>query len=309
VRAGVRSINVESAGELREVALISDRAGRRARVAVRVNPAVDANTHRHLTTGVDRSKFGVSPDEATDLFAEAARSPSLECVGLHVHVGSQMSDASVFARVRSAVGPVLDAYRSRWGEPRLVDIGGGFGVRYNDEPVPPLEAFARAAADAFADTGGTLVIEPGRSLIAEAGVLLTRLLYRKPQDRPVHYVVDAGMTDLLRPALYDAHHAVRPVDEPALDASFATVDVVGPVCESSDVLARARRLPDAEPGALFAIMTAGAYGFAQASTYNSRPRPAEVLVSRRRYAVIRKRETIDDLTRGEIVPPWLGDGR
>ncbi len=305
VGAGVRSINVESAGELRRVVAAAESRRTRAAVAIRVNPDVDAQTHRHLTTGVRRSKFGVSAEETHVLFEEMARAPAVECVGLHVHIGSQMTDHARFAEVRAAIEPILADYRARWGEPRLIDIGGGFGVRYAEERVPPLGEFARAAAAAFADVGGTLVIEPGRSLVAEAGALLTRLLYRKPEDRPVHYVVDAGMTDLIRPALYDAHHDVRAIVEAPAPAKRVRVDVVGPVCESSDVLAAARELPDVEPGAVFAIMTAGAYGFAQASTYNSRPRAAEVLVSGDRFTVIRERETIEDVLRGEIVPPWM----
>lgn len=302
---GIRAIHVESSEELRRVTALAALAGATASIGIRVNPDVDALTHRHLTTGIERSKFGVSPAEACEMLEEIARTSSVRCVGLHVHIGSQIADAAPFARVRGAIAPVLEAYRTRWGEPQVMDVGGGFGVRYHDETVQPLAPFARAVADAFADVGGLLLIEPGRSLVAEAGVLLTRLLYRKPSDAPAHYVVDAGMTDLLRPALYDAYHDVRLVDPQPRDARTIAVDVVGPVCESSDVIARGRSLPDVQSGALFAIMTAGAYGFAQSSTYNSRPRPAEVLVQGDRSAVIRARETLDDLVRGEIVPAFV----
>jgi diaminopimelate decarboxylase len=300
---GVLSVNVESAEELARVASVAQQTGRVAPVAIRVNPDVEADTHRHLTTGTAATKFGVGVPEALAMAERIQRSPALRFVGLHAHIGSQITRLGPFETLARTLRPLVQECAARGMPPDVLDIGGGIGVRYKNETPPPLAAFADAVNRAFTDIPCRLVLEPGRSLVAEAGVILTTLLYRKPERAPQYYVVDAGMTELIRPALYDAYHEIRPVVQS--NGRTETVHVVGPVCESSDVLGRERTLPAGAPGDVYAIMTAGAYGFVQASTYNSRPRSPEVLVAGDRFAVVRPRETYEDLVAGETIPSFL----
>ncbi len=301
--AGVLAVTVESVEELHALAAVARGRGAVAPVALRLNPDLFAHTHRHLTTGVAGSKFGLQPDEVAAALETVAREPALRLAGFHVHIGSQLTRLDLHAELAARVLPFLAAAGERGLAPEFLDVGGGLGVRYGDEEVPPLADFGASLARAFASAGCRLVLEPGRALVAEAGALVARLLYRKPAADPRHYVLDGGMTELIRPALYDAYHHIQPV-APRPGAP-RTVDVVGPVCESADVIGAARALPPAEPGDLFAIMTAGAYGFTQASTYNSRPRPPEVLVSGGEWAVVRPRERVQALTAGERVPGFV----
>lgn len=294
---GILQFNVESAEELEALDRVARRMKRRAPFALRVNPDVDAKTHRYIATGLKTSKFGVPFEEAVALYRKSLRMKGLEARGLDCHIGSQLTDTRP---VREAIAKVADLYRAlkAHGLPLThLDVGGGLGVTYTTEQPPGLAEYARAVKEPLRGLDATLVLEPGRVLVGNAGILLATVLYRKKTPARRFVVVDAGMNDLLRPALYEAHHDIRPVRPRR--GPRAKVDVVGPVCESSDVLGHERLLPPLSPGDYLAVMTAGAYGMSMASTYNSRPRPAEVLVDGSRYRVVRARETLDDLWRGE----------
>jgi len=297
LRAGILMFNVESAAEL----ALLDRVGRRlkkpAPFALRVNPEVDPKTHRYIATGLKTSKFGVPFDEAIALYRASRRMKGVRAVGVDCHIGSQLTDGRP---LKQAVARVAGLYRDLQAQGFALthlDVGGGLGVTYTDERPPGLAEYSQVLLDATKGTDATLVLEPGRVIVANAGVLLTRVLYRKKTAARDFVIVDAGMNDLMRPALYEAHHdivAVRP-----RRGKKTTVEIVGPVCESTDVLGKNRALPPLKEGDLLAIKTAGAYGMSMASTYNSRPRPAEVLVKGRAWRVVRKREAVSDLWKGE----------
>jgi diaminopimelate decarboxylase len=297
LRAGVGMFNVESAEELDALDRVGRRLRRPAPFAIRVNPGVDARTHRHIATGLPTSKFGVAFDEARGLYARARMLRGLRARGVDCHIGSQLTQLPQLARALSKVARLYRELRAGGLPLEWLDIGGGLGIRYRNETPPSPGAWARTVREATRDTGATVLVEPGRVLVGNAGVLLTRVLYRKVAGGRTLVIVDAGMNDLLRPALYGAEHAIVPV-EPRR-GRLTTVDVVGPVCESTDVLARSRRWVLPERGDLLAIRGAGAYGMAMASNYNGRPRPAEVLVDRRTARVVRRRESMEDLWRGE----------
>lgn len=304
--AGVRFVNVESEGELLLLDAVARERGVQAPVALRVNPEVAVDSpHEYIRTGEKGHKFGIPFDEVADA-AQLARSLSnLELVGLDMHIGSQLVTFEPYGAALLRVLGLLTRLRADGAEGlRYLDVGGGLGVTYLDEPAADLERFARGVIDATRGLGVTLVLEPGRFIVAEAGVLLTRVLYRKRSGGKEYVVVDAGMNDLLRPSHYDAYHAVTAVTP---RGGSAVVDVVGPVCESGDFLALDRSIDDVRPGDLVAVHTAGAYGFAMASNYNSRPRPAEVLVDGTRFAVVTERERYEDLVRRERAAiEWRG---
>jgi len=297
VAAGVGWINVEAREELAALEAIAAEVGARPQVALRLNPALDADTHRHIATGGYRSKFGVDLDEAERLLAGAARFAHLDLAGLHVHVGSQLAspDATVVAVGKALV--LIDRYRLR-----MLDVGGGFPVDYRSGAGSPPDpsAFAQALAPLLRDRRLELLIEPGRSIVADAGLLLARVLNVKSRAGRQIVVVDAGMTDLIRPALYEAYHPIVPL---AARGDSIPSDVVGPVCESADAFATDRPLPPLQPGDLLAITHAGAYGYVMASNYNSRPRPAEVLIDGASATLIRRREAFDDLVATEVISP------
>ncbi len=295
--AGILMFNVESAEELEMLDAVGRRMGRRAPFALRVNPDVDARTHRYIATGLKTSKFGVPFEEAVALYTRARKLKGLRALGLDCHIGSQLTSA---APMKAAISKVAGLYRSlkEQGHPlEHLDIGGGLGITYADETPPSPQEYARTVLEAVKGTGAHLILEPGRALVGNAGVLLTRVLYRKRTPSKTFVVVDVGMNDLIRPALYEAHHGLQPVVKRRGKA--VEVDVVGPVCESSDVLARARPLVLPQQGELYAVMSAGAYAMSMASNYNSRPRPAEVLVDGAAWRVVRERERVEDLWRGE----------
>jgi diaminopimelate decarboxylase len=297
LKLGIRLFNVESREELEALDRVGRRLKRRAPFAIRVNPGVDARTHHHIATGLRTSKFGVSFAEARRLYALSRRMKGVLAKGLDCHIGSQLTDAKPLA---AALGKVSALYRELSGagfELQYLDVGGGLGITYRDEKPPSPDDYARVASAAARGTGATLILEPGRVLVGNAGALLTRVLYRKDTPASTFAIIDAGMNDLIRPALYGAHHEIQPVVPRA--GRRVEIDVVGPVCESSDVMARARRLPPPRRGDLYAVMSAGAYGMSMASNYNSRARPAEVLVDGARFRVIRRREALEDLWRGE----------
>jgi diaminopimelate decarboxylase len=304
LQAGILMFNVESAAELETLAKVATRLGKRAPIAMRVNPDVDPKTHPYVATGLQKSKFGVGIGVALELYAKASEAPGLEVVGVDCHIGSQLTSLEPFvdawARVRKLVGDL----RAHGHTIRYVDLGGGLGIAYTEDRPPAPTEYGKAVADAVRGLDVTLLVEPGRSLVGNAGVLVTRVLYLKGGRSKTFVVVDAAMNDLIRPSLYQAHHAIRPVARPSGDTVIA-VDVVGPVCESGDFLAQDRALPPLAAGDLLAVMSAGAYGFVMASNYNARPRPAIALVDGDRYDVVRTRETIGDLLRGETIPARL----
>ncbi|MEO6027357.1 MAG: diaminopimelate decarboxylase [Candidatus Binatia bacterium] len=304
LQAGILMFNVESAAELEVLAQVAERLGKRAPVAIRVNPDVDPKTHPYISTGLKKSKFGVAIRVARELYAKAAALPAIEVIGVDCHIGSQLTSLEPFvdawARIRALVGDLRAAGHTI----RYVDLGGGLGITYGDERPPAPTEYGKAVADAARGLDVTVLVEPGRSLVGNAGVLLTRVLYMKGGGSKTFVVVDAAMNDLIRPSLYEAYHAIRPVAHPGGDTVIA-VDVVGPVCESGDFIAQDRALPPLAAGDLLAVMSAGAYGFVMASNYNARPRPAIVMVDGERYDVVRTRETIGDLLRGETIPGSL----
>ncbi len=297
LRAGILMFNVESAEELALLDKVGRRLKKRAPFALRVNPDVDAKTHRYIATGLKTSKFGVPFEEAVSLYKLSRRMKGVEARGVDCHIGSQLTDERP---VRDAISRVAGLYVNlkRQGFPLThLDVGGGLGVTYTTENPPSVDTYAQAVMHAAKDTGATLVLEPGRVLVANAGVLLTAVLFNKKTPAKHFVIVDAGMNDLMRPALYEAHHDIVPVR--ARGGKKLKVDVVGPVCESTDVLGHARALPPLKAADLLAIRSAGAYGMTMASTYNSRQRPAEVLVDGRRYRVVRAREKLNSLWQGE----------
>lgn len=294
--AGIACFNVESAAELERLNRVAGELGLRAPVALRVNPDVDAGTHPYISTGLKENKFGIPAHDALALYRHAASLPGLRVHGIACHIGSQLTD---LAPLREAAGRIAALRQALLGSGIAidhVDLGGGLGIAYRDETIPSAAQYAAALSEAFAGNGVEISIEPGRSIVGPAGVLLTRVEYLKPGAGCNFAIIDAAMNDLLRPALYDAHHAVLPLRETGGEANVW--ELVGPVCESGDFLARERSLALAE-GDLLALRDAGAYGFAMSSNYNTRPRPAEVMVDGHKTHLIRARETLDDLWRGE----------
>src|SRR6059036_1247723 len=302
LKAEILMFNVESRSELRVLDEVALEMGVRAPIALRVNPDVDPQTHPYIATGLKTSKFGIPYDEALAAYEEAAKMQGLEIVGVDMHIGSQLTKATPVADAVARLASLVKALRERAIAIRTVDVGGGLGIRHREETPPTHREYAMALLPALRELGVTVLLEPGRSIVGNAGVLLTRVLYRKETGEKTFVVVDAAMNDLIRPALYDSYHEVRPVSEARLGSPTEQVDVVGPICESGDFLAKDRELARTEEGDLLAVMSAGAYGFAMASNYNTRPRAAEVLVDGNRYTIVRRRETYEDLVAGETTP-------
>jgi len=298
LKAEILMFNVESAGELALLDRVAQELGARAPVALRVNPDVDPETHPYISTGLRTAKFGIPIAQAVEEYRKAARLPGIEVVGVHMHIGSQLTKVAPIADALARVVNLVETLRSQGVPIRCLDVGGGLGIRYRDEDVPTPGQYAEVVLSAAGRLGLTLVLEPGRSIVGNAGILLTRVLYNKETPDKRFVVVDAAMNDLIRPSLYDAYHEILPVRE-ARGRLSRTVDVVGPVCESGDFLARDRALPEVDEGELLAVMSAGAYGFVMASNYNARPRAPEVLVDGSRYAIVRRRESYEDLIAGE----------
>jgi diaminopimelate decarboxylase len=300
--AGVGTINVESAGELARLSAVARRLKLRAPLALRVNPDVDPKTHPYIATGLRESKFGIPVAEARRLYHLAIQDPHLDVRGVACHIGSQITSLRPFidavARVRALASDLAKAGIRL----RHLDVGGGLGVTYHREVPPSPGQYGAAIKKALAGWEGQVHLEPGRVLVGNAGILLTRVVQLKKSGRKTFVVVDAAMNDLVRPAFYDAWHEIEPVVAPPRGARAVTCDVVGPVCESGDFLARNRKLVLPAEGDLLCVRTAGAYGFTMASNYNSRPRAAEVLVDGRRALLARERETYIDLVRGEALP-------
>lgn len=304
VREGVLLVNVESEGELRLLDDVARAAGRVAPVAIRVNPEVSVEAaHAYIKTGERGNKFGVPHDEVLALARLAHRLPHVTLAGLDMHVGSQLSHLQPYERGTERLVALCAALRAEGIDTlRYLDVGGGLAVRYQAETPPDLTRFAEIMTEVARTTGLQLILEPGRFIVGDSAVLLTDVLYRKASGGKDYVITDAGMTELLRPSHYNAYHRIEPV---GAIAGTVKADVVGPVCESGDFLALDREVPDAAPGDLLAVHGAGAYGYAMAMNYNSRRRPAEVLVDGDRFAVITRRETYEDLVRAECeTPAW-----
>jgi diaminopimelate decarboxylase len=274
---------------------------KRAPVALRVNPDIDARTHPYISTGLRENKFGIAHAEAERLYLRAARMPELELVGIGCHIGSLLVDSAPFVAAAQKLVALVDRLEAAGIRLRHVDVGGGIGIRYKDEAPQPIAAFVRGAIEALGARRQTLIFDPGRSIVGNAGLLLTRVEYVKPGASRNFLVVDAAKNDLIRPPLYDAWHDVRTVRERDANAAVAVYDVVGPICESADFLARERPLA-AAAGDLLAILSAGAYGMSMSSNYNSRPRAAEVLVAGLDVRLVRRRESVDELFKAEQLP-------
>jgi diaminopimelate decarboxylase len=293
VTLGVKAINVESAGELARLEAIATRLGRAARVAVRINPDIDAKSHPHISTGLKINKFGVPLDDARALVQTLAHRPALRLVAVHVHVGSQITSIEPLRRAAAVAADVSLELQRRGVSLEYIDLGGGLGVSYDGAEVPSAAEYVGALVDEVRRTALPIVLEPGRSVAAPAGALVARVIDVKPRTSSSDFIIiDAGMTELIRPALYGAFHRIEPVTGPPTgDRHY---EIVGPVCESSDVVGRDRMLPALAAGDLVAILDAGAYGSVMASNYNRRPLPAEVLVDGGAWRVIRRRQTVDD---------------
>lgn len=307
ISRGILFFNVESEAELdriNETALV---LGKKAPVAVRVNPDVDPDTHPYISTGFEKSKFGIGIERAVEVYERAARMKGIEIRGIDAHIGSQIFDLSSFSESVSKLVSLADGLRARGMDISHIDMGGGLAISYESGRKPPSKSeYAGVFERHLRGTGYRLVLEPGRSMVGNAGIMVARVLYLKEGTSKRFVIVDAAMNDLLRPAFYDSYHRVEPVSE-ADSRTSRTVDIVGPVCESGDFLARDRDFPEVSSGDLLAVFSAGAYGFVMSSNYNARPRAAEVLVSGEKYAEIRKRESLEDMMRGESVAEFLAD--
>jgi diaminopimelate decarboxylase len=307
VDEGIFCINVESEPELDLLSAIAAQKGRAARVSIRVNPDVDAKTHAKIATGRAENKFGIPLSRAREVYARAARLNGLVIEGVDMHIGSQIIELSPFGDAFALLSDFVRMLRADGHRIAHIDLGGGLGIPYraDNEPPPAPDAYAAIVKQATRDLGCTLIFEPGRLLVGNAGVLVTRVLYLKRGEAKNFVIVDAAMNDLVRPTLYDAHHDLLPVRLPLPGAGRIIADVVGPVCESGDFLALERDLSEPVAGDLLAVMTAGAYGAVQAGTYNSRPLVPEVLVREAEWAVVRPRQDIDALIGLDHLPPWL----
>ncbi len=300
-------INVESEPELELLSSIAVSAKRKARISVRVNPDVDAKTHAKIATGKSENKFGIPISRARDVYARAAKLPGIRVTGVDMHIGSQITDLAPMADAFALLADFVRTLRADGHGITHVDFGGGLGIPYHaDQPAPPLPAaYAQIVKQAARDLDVTLMFEPGRMIVGNAGILVARVLYVKHGDAKNFVVIDAAMNDLIRPTLYEAHHDILPVRQSIAGARTIVADVVGPVCETGDYLALDRTLPEPKAGDLFAIMTAGAYGAVQAGTYNTRALVPEVLVKDDQYAVVRPRIEVDALIAMDQPAPWL----
>lgn len=300
IAAGVLMFNVESCGELDLIEARAQHLARAANVSIRINPDVEAETHPYISTGRTLHKFGVPKEEAARLYRRAAASRHLRIRGIACHIGSQILEVSPFVRSLDEILGLAAQLRAEGVELRYVDIGGGYGIRYAAESPLDFAALAKALDARIGSTGYRMIVEPGRAIVGDAGILVTRVLYLKRNAKKNFIIVDAGMSDLVRPALYGSYHEILPARNPERGTVLA--DVVGPICETGDFLAQERELPELASGELVAVLTAGAYGYVLASNYNTRPRPAEVLVAGTSVELIRRRETLEDLLATEIEP-------
>lgn len=303
LNTGILMFNVESEQELTRISEIASRMGKTAGIAIRVNPDVDPGTHPYITTGLKNAKFGITIERAIAEYRRAKDLPGISILGVDCHIGSQLTKVAPFVDSIEKLKKVIEALREMGVDPRYFDIGGGLGIQYNDEE-PPLPAdYGREIVAATRDLGMHLIFEPGRNLVGNAGILVAKCLFTKSRDEKNFIMIDAGMNDLARPALYGSFHGVQAVRRD--QDGMVVADIVGPICESGDFLVKDRQVPMFRQGDLMAFMSAGAYGFAMSSSYNSRPRVAEVMVRGDAFQVVRRRETVEDLVKGESIATFL----
>jgi diaminopimelate decarboxylase len=307
VDTGILCFNVESEPELRSISAIASAKGRTAAVSIRINPDIDARTHKKITTGRAENKFGIPASRAREVYRLAADLPGVRARGVDMHIGSQITDLAPFDAAYELLADLVRALRSDGHTIDHVDAGGGLGIPYrlDDPPPPPPSEYGEIIRRRLGNLGARILFEPGRVFVGNAGILVASVVFVKTGEAKNFIIVDAAMNDLIRPTLYDAHHDVVPVRKPPAAAPTITADIVGGVCETGDYLALDRRVPMPESGDLIAIMTAGAYGAVQASTYNSRPLLPEVLVNGAEWAVVRPRQTYEELIGMDRLPPWL----
>lgn len=301
LKSNILMFNVESPDELQYINTVAGAMGMRARVALRINPDIDPQTHPYISTGLKKSKFGIRSDRALEEFEIAKQLPHIEVVGVHKHIGSQLTKINPFVDALKKILELIGTLQSKGFNIQYLNIGGGLGITYSDETPPHPKDLAAAISPLLSTIKCHLIMEPGRSIVGNAGVLVTKVLYNKEAETKRFVIVDAAMNDLLRPSLYEAHHDIVPVFKNE-SLPVNTVDVVGPICESGDFLARDRKMGSVKQGDLLAVMSAGAYAFTMSSNYNSRPRVPEVLVKGKEIMVVRKRESFEDLIRGESIP-------
>ena len=307
LQAGIYQFNVESEPELEALSEVASALGARAPVTIRLNPDIDAGTHAKITTGTAETKFGVPWSRARQIYARAGKLAGIVVVGVDVHLGSQITDMAPFEKAFTQVAELITVLRADGHQISRADLGGGLGVPYRSDDAPPPEpdAYGRLVAKVTKGLEVQLIFEPGRLIAANAGILVGRTIYVKSGETKTFLVLDAGMNDLIRPAMYDAHHDILPVAEAAPGAKRQRYDVVGPICETADLFARDRDLPVAKAGDLMALMTAGAYGAVMASSYNAKPLAPEVLVHGDRWCVVRPRVTLEALMALDRIPDWL----
>ncbi len=306
LKEGIACFNVESEPELELLSAVANRVGQRASVSIRVNPDVDAKTHAKITTGKADNKFGISYLRASEVYARAAALPAIDVAGIDMHIGSQITELAPYEKAYTLMADLTRQLLAEGHAIRHLDLGGGLGVPYRgDNDIPPHpDEYGAMCKRVLGPLGLKLVLEPGRMFVGNAGILVTRVIYRKETEARAFIIQDGAMNDLIRPTLYDAHHDILPVDEKLASGDLAEADVVGGICESGDYFAKQRRLPLFQPGDLMAIMTAGAYGAVQAGTYNSRPLVPEVMVNGGRWAVIRPRQSYEELIGLDRLAPW-----
>ena len=307
--ADIRQFNVESLPELHLLNRVALERGRKARVALRINPDVDARTHASISTGKAENKFGIELGQAQAAYAEAARLPGIEVSGLAVHIGSQLTEIEPYRLAFAKMAALANELRQAGLSIREIDVGGGLGIAYADEIAPSIREYAAAVKETVGALGLPLIFEPGRRIVGTIGVLVTRVIYVKDGVSRNFLIVDAAMNDLIRPALYDAYHAIMPVAEPGSDAPTRKVDIVGPICESTDRLAEQRAMPPVAADDLLAICSTGAYGAVMASTYNLRRPAPEVMVRGQEYAIVRQRPEYQAIMERDRLPGWLADER
>ena len=303
LEAGILMFNIESAQELTTINQVAQRLGTKARIALRVNPHIDPKTHPYISTGLKKNKFGIEINQALEDYREAKKLKHLEIIGVDCHIGSQITEIQPFVETLRKVKELVVTLRQEDIEIQYIDLGGGLGITYNQEQPPHPREYASALIEEMKDFNCTLILEPGRVIAGNAGILVTKVLYLKEGTEKTFVTVDAAMNDLIRPSLYGAFQAIQPVVK--TEGEEMVADIVGPICESGDFFAKERTIPRLKSDDLIAIMSAGAYGFTMSSNYNSRPRVPEVLVAGKEFYVIRERESYEDLIRGEIIPEFL----
>jgi diaminopimelate decarboxylase len=303
LRTGILMFNVESSQELEVINDVAGRIGKKAAIAIRVNPDINAKTHPYISTGLKQNKFGIDILRAPMAYRTASQLPFLKIVGIDCHIGSQLVAVEPIIEALKKLKQLVESLRQEGIEIQYLDLGGGLGITYEDEEPPHPVEYASSILDEVRGFGCTLILEPGRVIVGNAGVLVSKVLYIKENEEKRFIIVDAGMNDLVRPSYYGSYHQILPVKEESREEILA--DVVGPICESSDFLAKGRRIQNLRSGELIAVMSAGAYGFSMSTNYNSRPRIPEVLVRDDQMFVIRRREGYEDLIRGETIPDFL----